>query len=168
MGDLASPGKPLLEMEDARNLRLEADVPEAVIGRIRARDKLSVRVSGRDQCTRRRRQSEIAPSADPSSRTFLVKLDLPPTPGLRAGQFGRAAVPVGETSALRVPASAVLQRAEMEIVFVVVNGHAQLRLVKTGKRVGDEVELVSGVDAGEPVVVDGAGNLADGQPVEVK
>ncbi len=78
------------------------------------------------------------------------------------------AVPVGETSALRVPATAVLQRGEMEIVFVVVNGHAQLRLVKTGKRIGDEVELVSGVDAGEPVVVDGAGNLVDGQPVEVK
>ncbi len=167
VGDLAAPGKALLEMEDARNLRLEADVPEAVIGRIALGDKLSVRVSGVTNALEGV-VSEIAPSADPSSRTFLVKLDLPPTPGLRAGQFGRVAVPVGETSALRVPASAVLQRGEMEIVFVVVNGHAQLRLVKTGKRVGDEVELVSGVDAGEPVVVDGAGNLADGQPVEVK
>ena len=54
----------------------------------------------------------------------------------------------------------------MELVFVVVNGHAQLRIVKTGKRIGDEVELVSGVDAGEPVVVEGAGSLVDGQPVE--
>ena len=112
--------------------------------------------------------SEIAPSADPNSRTFLVKLDLPPTPGLRAGQFGRVAVPVGETSALRVPASAVLQRGEMELVFVVVNGHAQLRIVKTGERVGDEVELVSGVDAGEQVVTEGAANLMDGQPVTIK
>jgi RND family efflux transporter MFP subunit len=167
VGDLAAPGKALLEMEDARDLRLEADVPEAVIGRIALGDKLSVRVSG---VTNELEGvvSEIAPSADPNSRTFLVKVDLPPTPGLRAGQFGRVAVPVGETSALRVPATAVLQRGEMEIVFVVVNGHAQLRLVKTGKRVGDEVELVSGVDVGDPVVVDGAGNLADGQPVEVK
>ena len=167
VGDLAAPGKPLLEMEDALDLRLEADVPEAVIGRIMLGDKLNVRVSG---VTNELEGvvSEIAPSADPNSRTFLVKLDLPPTPGLRAGQFGRVAVPVGETSALRVPASAVLQRGDMEIVFVVVNGHAQLRLVKTGKRVGDEVELVSGVDVGDPVVVDGAGNLADGQPVEVK
>ena len=167
VGDLAAPGKALLEMEDARDLRLEADVPEAVISRIALGDKLSVRVSGVTNDLEGV-VSEIAPSADPNSRTFLVKLDLPPTPGLRAGQFGRVAVPVGETSALRVPATAVLQRGEMEIVFVMVNGHAQLRLVKTGKRVGDEVELVSGVDAGEPVVVDGAGNLADGQPVEVK
>ena len=88
--------------------------------------------------------------------------------GLRAGQFGRAAMPVGETSALRAPASAVVQRGQMELVFVVVNGHAQLRIVKTGKRIGDEVELVSGVDAGERVVVEGAATLVDGQPVEMK
>ena len=155
VGDLAAPGKPLLEMEDARDLQLEADVPEAVIGHLALGDKLGVRVSGVSN-ELAGVVSEIAPSADPNSRTFLVKLDLPPTPGLRAGQFGRVAVPVGETSALRVPASAVLQRGEMELVFVVVNGHAQLRIVKTGKRVGDEVELVSGVDAGEQVVVDGA------------
>jgi len=167
VGDLAAPGKPLLEMEDARDLRLETDVPEAVIGRLTLGDKLAVRVSG---VTNELEGvvSEIAPAADPNSRTFLVKLDLPPTPGLRAGQFGRVAVPVGETSALRVPASAVLQRGEMELVFVVVNGHAQLRIVKTGKRVGDEVELVSGVDAGEQVVTEGASSLLDGQPVTLK
>ena len=97
VGDLAAPGKPLLEMEDALDLRLEADVPEAVIGRIMLGDKLNVRVSG---VTNELEGvvSEIAPSADPNSRTFLVKLDLPPTPGLRAGQFGRVAVPVGEIS----------------------------------------------------------------------
>jgi len=167
VGDLAAPGKSLLEMEDARDLRLEADVPEAVIGRLTLGDKLGVRVSGATN-ELPGVVSEIAPSADPNSRTFLVKLDLPPTPGLRAGQFGRVAVPVGETSALRVPASAVLQHGQMELVFVAVNGHAQLRIVKTGKRVGDEVELVSGVDAGEQVVTEGAAQLMDGQPVEVK
>lgn len=167
VGDLAAPGKPLLEMEDARDLQLETDVPEAVIDRLTLGDKLRVRVSGVSN-ELAGTVSEIAPSADSNSRTFLVKLDLLPTPGLRAGQFGRVAVPVGETSALRVPAAAVLQRGEMELVFVVTGGHAQLRIVKTGKRVGDEVELVSGVDAGEQVVVAGATRLTDGQPVEVK
>jgi len=167
VGDLAAPGKSLLEMEDARDLRLETDVPEAVIGQLTLGDRLNVRVSGvTNELTGT--VSEISPSADPNSRTFLVKLDLPPTPGLRAGQFGRVAVPVGETSALRVPASAVLQRGEMELVFVVANRHAQLRIVKTGQRVGDEVELVSGVDAGELVITTGAAQLADGQAVEVR
>jgi RND family efflux transporter MFP subunit len=167
VGDLAAPGKPLLEMEDSRELRLEADVPEAVVGRLALGDKLPVRVSSLSN-ELAGVVSEISPAADPGSRTFLVKCDLPPTVGLRAGQFGRAAMPVGETSALRVPAAAVVQRGQMELLFVATNGHAQMRIVKTGRRVGAEVELVSGVDAGEAVIVENAAGLMDGQPVEVK
>ena len=77
--------------------------------------------------------AEVSPAADPDSRTFLVKLDLPAAPGLRSGQFGRVAVPVGEANAIRVPLTAVIQRGQMEMVFVVANGRAQLRLVKTGE-----------------------------------
>jgi hypothetical protein len=93
---------------------------------------------------------------------------LPAQSGLRAGQFGRVAMPVGETTALRVPASAVVQRGQLEIVFVVSNNKAQLRLVKTGKRIGNEVELVSGVEAGEKIVVENPAGLIDGQPLTVK
>lgn len=167
VGDLAVPGKPLLEMEDSTALRLEADVPEALVNSINPGDKLAVKV-GVLETNLEGTVSEIAPSADPNSRTFLVKLDLPPAPGLRAGQFGRVAVPAGVTSALRVPAAAVIRRGQLELVFVAANGHAQLRIVKTGKPVGTEVELVSGVDPGEPVVTEGAGQLTDGQPVKVK
>ncbi len=106
VGDLATPGRPLLEMEDSTVLRLEADVPEAVVGKLKLGDKLPVRISTLET-ELDGIVSEIAPAADPNSRTFLVKLDLPGTPSLRAGQFGRVAMPVGETSALRVPASAV-------------------------------------------------------------
>lgn len=167
VGDLAAPGKPLLEMEDSRELRLEAGVPEAVVGRLALGDKLSVRVSSLSN-ELVGVVSEISPAADPGSRTFLVKCDLPPAPGLRAGRFGRAAMPVGETSALRVPVSAVLRRGQLELLFVATGGHAEMRIVKTGKRVGNEVELVSGVDAGEAVIVENAAGLVDGQPVEVK
>ena len=66
------------------------------------------------------------------------------------------------------PDSAVVQRGQMEILFVVVNGHAQLRLVKTGRHIGKQVEILSGLDAGDTVVVHGASELTDGQPVEVK
>jgi RND family efflux transporter MFP subunit len=167
VGDLATPGKPLLDMEDSRLLRLEADVPEAVVGKLALGDKLPVRVTALET-ELEGVISEIAPAADSGSRTFLVKLDLTAQAGVRAGQFGRVAMPVGETSALRVPASAVVQRGQMEIVFVVSDGTAQLRLVKTGKRIRDELELVSGVSAGEKVVVEGATGLADGQPLTLK
>jgi RND family efflux transporter MFP subunit len=167
VGDLAAPGKPLLEMEDTRALRLEADVPEAVVNYLKIGDQLPVRVGALDPGFSGV-VSEIAPAADPNSRTFLVKLDLPAAPGLRAGQFGRVLMPVGETSALRVPAAAVVQRGQMELIFVASNGHAQLRLVKTGKPVGDEVEIVSGLDTEEFVVTTGAGQLEDGQSLSIQ
>jgi multidrug efflux pump subunit AcrB len=67
-----------------------------------------------------------------------------------------------------VPAAAVVQRGQLEIVFVVANQNAQLRLAKTGRRFGDTVEILSGLDADDSVVVDGADRLSDGQPVEAR
>jgi RND family efflux transporter MFP subunit len=165
VGDLASPVKAILEMEDPAALRFEADVPEAVIGFVKIGDALPVRI-GPVNVTGT--VSEMTPVADPQSRTFLVKLDLPQTPGLRTGQFGRASIPINTTNVLRVPASAVIQRGQMELAFVVKGNHARLRLVKTGKRFGREVEVVSGIEANEQVAVDNVAALRDGQAVEVR
>jgi RND family efflux transporter MFP subunit len=167
VGDLAAPGKPLLELEDPSALRLEADIPEALIDRVKLGGKFFIRVASVTNLLEGV-SSEITPVADPSSRTFLVKFDLPASEGLRVGQFGRVLVPVAEGAALRVPGSAVVQRGQMELVFVVTDGKAQLRLVRTGKRVENEVEVVSGLSANEQVVSEGAGALTDGQPVSVR
>ena len=153
VGDLALPGKPLLQMEAPNELRFDAAVPEAIIGKVALGAKLNLRVgsAGMEGVV-----SEIAPAADPNSRTFLVKLDLPPGPELRTGQFGRVEIPVSEISVLRVPVAAVLKRGQMELLFVVTGKRAQLRIVKTGKQIGGEIELVSGIDSGEQVVTEGA------------
>jgi len=166
-GDLATPGKPLVTLEAPSELQLEADVPEAMASHVRREAHLVCRVddvSGELAGV----VSEIAPNADPGSRTFRVKLDLPSTPGLRPGQFVRIQVPVGESRSLRVPAAAVVQRGQLEILFVVANQHAQLRLAKTGRWFGNAVEILSGLDADDSVVVDGADRLSDGQPLETK
>ena len=167
VGDLAVPGKPLLQMENPDTLRLEADVPEALIGNVKLGDKLAMRIAAVTSEIAGT-VAEMSPTADPNSRTYLVKLDLPAAPGLRSGQFGRVSVPMSEASAIRVPASAVIQRGQMELVFVLASNHAQLRLVKTGSRIGDEIELVSGLDSGEQVVTAGGSALKDGQPVTIK
>ena len=166
VGDPTTPNKPLLQMENPDTLRLEADVPEALVGNVKLDDKLAVRIAAVTSEIEGT-VSEISPTADPNSRTYLVKLDLPGATGLRSGQFGRVSVPVGEASAIRVPAAAVIQRGQMELVFVVVGNHAQMRLVKTGNRIGDEIEIVSGLDSGEHVVAENASALADGQPVTI-
>lgn len=163
-GDLAAPGKPLLEIEDPSAFRFEADLPETVIGHVKLGAALPVRVGPLET---EGTVGEIAPAADAQSRTFAVKLDLPPAPGLRSGQFGRVAVPVSETSVLRIPAPALVQRGQMEIVFVAEGGKARLRLVKSGKRFGDEIEVLSGIDAGESVITGDAAQQIDGQRVEV-
>jgi RND family efflux transporter MFP subunit len=187
VGDLAAPGKTLLQMENPASLRLEADVPAALIGNVKPGDPFAVKIAGvTNDLTGT--VAEVSPAADPNSRTFLVKLDLPATPGLRSGQFGRVAVPVGDVSAIRVPGSAVIQRGQMEMVFVVAAPRqsaanlpstsqrrsagtpllAHLRLVKTGARVGNEIEVVSGLDSGEQIVTESVSALIDGQPVTVK
>jgi RND family efflux transporter MFP subunit len=167
VGDLAAPGKPIIEMEDSTALRFEADVPEALMSQITIGEKLPVRTSSvATDITGT--VVELAPVADPASRTFLVKLDLPPTEGLRSGQFGRVLVPTGKADALWVPASALLVRGQMETVFVAVNQQAQLRLVRTGKHANNEVEILAGLTPGENVIVEGAAELRDGQPITIQ
>jgi RND family efflux transporter MFP subunit len=167
IGDLATPGKALLELEDPEALRLESDFPESLITRIHPGDALEIRLANVTNGLSGT-VGEIAPAADPYSRTFGVKMDLPPGEGIRLGQFGRAAVPLGELATLRVPAGALVVRGQMEMVFVVANGKARMRLVKTGKRFGPEIEILAGLRVGDAVVIAGAATLLDGQPVEVK
>jgi RND family efflux transporter MFP subunit len=164
VGDLATPGKPIIEMEDPTALRFEADVPEALIGNVKLGAKLPVRV-GAAPTPIEGTVVEMAPVADPASRTFLVKLDLPPTEVARSGQFGRVWVATGESKTIRVPAAAIVARGQMGTVFVAAKDHAQLRIIRTGKRVGGEVELLSGIDPGESIVIEGAERLRDGQPI---
>jgi NAD(P)H-flavin reductase len=110
--------------------------------------------------------SELAPVADAASRTFRVKLDLPVTQGVRAGQFGRVAVPTSEAQVLQVPSTAVVRRGQLEFVYVADQGKASLRLIRTGRVFGPVSEVVTGLHAGEKVVEKPDSGLRDGQHVE--
>jgi RND family efflux transporter MFP subunit len=166
-GDLAMPGKPLLELEGRAGLRLVADVPSLLSGRVLPAAKLAVRVETLlDPLTGT--LAEVSPGADPASRTVLMKVDLPETAGLRAGQFGRLAVPVGEAAFLFVPAPSLVRRGQLEILFVAADGKAQMRLVRSGKQTEQGIEILAGLAPGETVVVEGAANLRDGQPLQTQ
>jgi RND family efflux transporter MFP subunit len=166
-GDLAMPGKPLLEIEAPTGLRFEADLPEAILSEVTMGAKMSVWIASVAQPLEAT-VSEIAPISDPASRTFQVKLDLPAAAGLRSGQFGRVSVPTGEAKLIVVPKVALIRRGQMELMFVVDDGHAALRLVKSGKILSDGVEVLSGIEAGEQVVVSDPAKLKDGQPVTIQ
>lgn len=167
VGDLAMPGKPLLEIEAPTALRFEADLPEAILDRITMGAKMQVKVASVSNPLEAT-VSEIAPVADPVSRTFQVKLDLPKADGLRTGQFGRVSVPVAEVKLLMVPNASVIKRGQMELVFVTKGGKAALRLVKTGRALNGSIEVLSGLEEGEQVVISDVAKLADGQPVTIQ
>ena len=165
-GDLASPGRTLVELEDPTRLRLETDVPEALALRLAVGQVMEVQVPSQPMQLKGT-VAEISPVADPISRTVRIKLDLPPSPGLRPGLFARARIPAGTVRALLVPGAALVTRGQMEMVFVVADQRARLRLVKSGRTQGDDVEILSGLNEGETVVTEGAAALRDGQRLEV-
>jgi multidrug resistance efflux pump len=164
-GALAVPGQPLLVLDDPRAYRLEAEVGESAVGRVRLGQTVPVVVDSLGR-TLDGRVTEIIPAADPASRTVTVKLDLPADPGLRSGLFGRAWFPGGERQALLVPASALVERGQLTAAYV-VDGQdiARLRLVTAGARRADRVEILSGLEAGELLVVEGVPRVSDGSRV---
>lgn len=166
-GDFASPGRPLLSLESPESLRFEADVPEALIDSVKSGSEVEVRIPSLGRSVYGV-VAEIAPTADPNSRTFPVRINLPKVSGLKTGKFGRAAIPVGEQATIRVPEEAVVLRGQMEMVFVRDGERVSLRLVRTGKSLDGEREILSGLLPGEEVAVKGASRLVDGQPIAAR
>jgi RND family efflux transporter MFP subunit len=155
VGDLVAPGRPLIDLEDPASLRLEIEVPESLAARIAPTTTLRVLVPAAE-LDAEAAVAEVIPAADPVSRSVLVKLALPAAPGLRSGQFGRAAIAVADGQALTVPAAAVVRRGQLDLVTVVADGRATLRLVRLGGTVGDRVVVRAGLAAGEVVGLEDA------------
>lgn len=110
----------------------------------------------------------VAPTVDVQTRNGLVYVDLPAHPQLRAGMFARGEFALGSSDALTVPQEAVVVRDGFSYVFAMdADSKVQQRKVHTGRRTADRVEVISGLEAGTPVVVRGAGFLNDGDRVRV-
>jgi membrane fusion protein (multidrug efflux system) len=164
-GDFAAAGTPLLELEGTNRLRAEVNVPESfalpAVGTELTLESDGTALSGR--------LAEISPAADPSTRTRLAKVELAAGAAARSGQFVRVLWPAGTEAALLVPAAALTRFGQLEQVFVVTAAHrAELRLVRTGGREGDRVAILSGLEAGDSVVLNPSPTLREGQPLEVR
>jgi RND family efflux transporter MFP subunit len=166
-GSLAMPGTPLLTIEREGAYRFEASVEESHLAAIRAGQAVSVTLDGVDHPIDAR-VSEIVPAVDASSRTYLVKIDLPAIASLRSGLFGRAGFQLGTRSALTVPAAAISERGQLQTVMAVDEGIARTRIVTTGSRLKDRIEVLSGLSAGDKIIFPVPPGLADGARVEVR
>jgi len=104
-GSLASPGMPIFTVEDVRRYRLQASVNESDLRYVRTGQQVLFAIDALDNAGLKGRVVQIVPAADPASRTFLVKIDLPTDTRLRSGLFGRAQFSRGERQALLIPVS---------------------------------------------------------------
>ncbi|MBZ5582356.1 MAG: efflux RND transporter periplasmic adaptor subunit [Acidobacteriia bacterium] len=166
-GNLSAPGAPLLTIEQAGGYRLEAQVDESKIGVIRIGQPVEVALDALDR-TLTARVSEIVPAVDAASRAYVVKIDLPAAPQFRSGMFGRALFSIGRRTVLAAPPAALVERGQLQSVFVAEDGTARMRLVTVGQRHQDAVEVLSGLSAGERVVSPIPAGLQDGTKLEVR
>lgn len=165
-GDLATPGQPLLELEGTDAFEVEAPLPDSLAGTLGVGARIEVQVPA-SSASFLGTVTEISSSADAGAHTVLAKIAVPPGATVRSGQFARVEVPGASMRRLVVPAAAVTRSGQLERVFVRgADGRAALRLVRTGDRTGDMVEILTGLDEAEQVVAGGADALREGQPLE--
>jgi membrane fusion protein, multidrug efflux system len=166
-GNLAAPGVPLMTIEQAGSYRLEASVEESRLPLARLGQNVPVSFDALAR-TLNGRVAEIVPSVDSASRSFIVKIDLPNSPDLRSGLFGRASFPVAARQVTALPPSAVIERGQLQYVMVADQGVARARLITLGRRAPERVEVLSGLNPGEQVIHPIPAGLEDGARVEVR
>ncbi len=166
VGDLASPGSALLRLENSGALEVLVQIPEALAQGLRLDSLLPISVPAVGLATEAQ-ISEISPTVDPVSRSTRVKLTLSENPALRSGQFVRVSLVDKGAQTLLIPKMALHRNGQMEQVFVADQGVARMRLVRSGAGYGDRVEILSGLRAGDRIVITTEAVLLDGQPLEV-
>jgi len=152
-GDTAIQGEPLLRMYDPATLRLEANVRESVASKLAKNQLLMAEIDAL-----KKKYSvvvdEIVPSADPGSRSFLVKVSLTDGTGLYPGMFGRLMIPIGEVEKIYIPIEAVTHVGQLDFVIVDTEQGAVRRYVRLGESGSDDrIEVISGLTAGETVLI---------------
>ncbi len=171
-GEMAAPGTVLLKVESPDRLQLEIAVPEENLRFVRVGQPVKVQVDAANQTLNGIIQ-QIVPAADANSRSFLVKIPLNNSGRLISGMFGRIALPVGgKQETILVPTEALIQRGQLQGLYVVEADGSQvtavLHWVKTGQQREEQVEIVSGLVTGDRIITSNIGQLSDGQPIAIR
>jgi RND family efflux transporter MFP subunit len=167
VGTLTSPGMPIFTVEDLRRYRLEATVNETDLRFVRQGQQVSVSIDAIGSRELKGKVVEIVPAADPGSRTFLVKVEMPSDPALRSGLFGRAQITRGERTALLVPRTAIVERGQLQGIYVLdQNRIVGLRYITLGKPSAQQVEVLAGLQPGEMLIRDPGGRELSGKKIE--
>lgn len=166
LGEMAMPGQPVLKIEDNRHLRLEVTVKEQDLPHIHAGGKAKVLIDALPGKELAGTVAMVVPASDIRTHSFIVKVDVPREKGLITGMYGKALFSTGRRQAVLVPGSAVVETAGITGVYVVgADGIVSFRMVQLGERQGGEVEVVTGIAAGDRVVADNTLGRIEGRKI---
>ena len=165
VGEFLNAGAPVATLVRINPLRLRLAVPERETGAIRQGQLVRLTLET-DPTVYEGRVARLAPAISEQNRALMIEAEIPNEQGrLRPGAFARAEIVVQPDRRLvTVPAEAIITFAGIEKVMVVKDGRAVEKQVTTGRRSGDRLEILSGIAAGEPVIVR-PGGVAPGVPV---
>ncbi len=167
IGDISVANKELFQMVRDSRFEVRAQVPEQDLPKIKPGQVVEFQCAATGSKRLPGRVREISPLIDTATRLATVRIDLPCERGWLPGTFASGLVDLGQVDALVVPAPSVIDRDGRKMVFVLDGKRVFAREIKVGERVGDLVEVWSGIAAGEPVVITGSGFLKDGDPVRI-
>lgn len=155
IGESVQPGQPLVSGVSLKDLRVSVQVPQSAIAPIRAMQAADILLDGKDSRRVTASKVTVFPYADPATHTFTVRLELPgEDTGLFPGVTVKVAFATGEVERLLVPAQALVERGELQAVYVVADDAVRLRQVRSGRRYGDRIEILAGLAEGERYAAD--------------
>ncbi len=173
VGDLANPGQPIVKLENIRQVKIVAKVPESDVAHLNEDMPVNVHITSAKKLTGNKELTgtidQIIPSADQMSRQFDIKILIDNSDGrIKPGMFARISVTQPGNPTILVPAQALFRRGQLEGLFVVdADNIAHLRWIRSGANYGDTIEVLAGLNPDEMVVIDSERQLYDGQTVEV-
>jgi len=167
VGDLSAPGTPFLEIEKSGALEVEAIIPEDYISVITPQQDLDVVIPVLQDKPIQGKVKSIITAADPQSRTYIIKVEIPVVTGMHSGMFARINIPSDAENMLLLPSSALVLQGQLTGIFVLDEEKtAHFRIIRTGRKTGDLVEVISGIKDGTSYVVSPPVELKDGMKVE--
>ena len=168
-GQVVSAGQAVLRVARPEEKEVAIAVPENRLAELKAARNLAVNLWADPKIVVRGELRELSPAADPATRTYAARIRLlSPPPEVRLGMTARVALDNAADSGVLVPLSAVIDLGQGPLVRVVKDGKVASRPVQVGQFREDGVAIAGGLQAGELIIVSGAGKLVDGQAVQSK
>lgn len=169
VGDMANPGMPLISLETPGDFEVIAMVPETEIVQIKNDTEVTVLVKSINKSLKGK-VIEVSTSAKNSGGQYLVKISLEKTDAtILSGMFTTVQFPVDKknnSESILVPVDAIVKNGQLSGVYVISgNNTAMLRWLRLGRTYGDQVEILSGLNADESYIVSADGKLFNGAPI---